>query len=37
MTGSAFNFQLGAIMAVIVTIVIYVAAAIIPNEPAHKH
>ncbi|OIK08348.1 DUF2929 domain-containing protein [Bacillus sp. MUM 116] len=37
MTGAVFNFQLGAIIAVVVTIIVYAASAIIPNEPAHKH
>jgi uncharacterized protein YggT (Ycf19 family) len=37
MTGSSFNFQIGAILAVCVTILVYVISALIPNEPVEKH
>jgi Protein of unknown function (DUF2929) len=38
MSGVGFDFKAGAIVSVIVTILIYVASAIIPNEPASsKH
>ena len=35
--GAEFNFMSGAIVSVGVTILIYIASAILPNEPAAKH
>ncbi|NRD78415.1 DUF2929 family protein [Bacillus sp. BRMEA1] len=35
--GAAFDVKLGAIMAVCVTILIFIVSAIIPNEPVKKH
>lgn len=35
--GAAFDFNLGAIISVCVTILIFAVAAIIPNEPAENH
>lgn len=37
MNGTAFDLKMGAILSVVVTILIYVVSAIIPNEPANKH
>jgi hypothetical protein len=37
MTGVGFDFIAGAIVSVIVTILIFVASAVIPNEPVQKH
>jgi uncharacterized membrane protein YdjX (TVP38/TMEM64 family) len=37
MNGAAFNPTTGAILSVGVTILIFIASAIIPNEPAEKH
>lgn len=34
MMGTAFNFTTGAVMAVIATIIILIAPAILPNEPS---
>jgi len=35
--GSVFDVKMGAIMAVCVTILIFVVSAIIPNDPVEKH
>jgi uncharacterized membrane protein len=37
MVGTTYNFETGAILAVVVTIMVYVVSAIIPNEPVEKH
>lgn len=37
MTGTAFNVQVGAVLAVVVTILVYAISAMIPNEPVEKH
>ncbi|MGF2615341.1 DUF2929 family protein [Rossellomorea vietnamensis] len=37
MTGAPFEFQTGAIIAVFVTLLLFVVSMIIPNEPVEKH
>jgi hypothetical protein len=37
MTGAHFEFQTGAILAVLVTILLFVVSMIIPNDPVEKH
>ncbi|CRK83482.1 YjzD family protein [Neobacillus massiliamazoniensis] len=37
MIGVGFDFKIGAILSVCVTILIFVASTIIPNEPVEKH
>lgn len=37
MLGVAFDLKTGAILAVCVTILIFVVSSIIPNEPVEKH
>lgn len=37
MSGAAFDFKLGAILSVGITILIFVMSTIIPNEPVEKH
>lgn len=37
MNGAAFDFKLGAIVSIGVTILVFVISAIIPNEPIEKH
>jgi len=37
MSGVPFDFTAGTILAVIVTIVIFILPAILPNEPEEKH
>lgn len=37
MNGAEFNFQLGALLAVITTFLIFVVSAIIPTEPIEEH
>jgi hypothetical protein len=35
--GGVFNFMSGAIVSIGVTVLIFIASAVIPNEPAEKH
>ncbi|OLS41796.1 YjzD family protein [Bacillus sp. MRMR6] len=35
--GGVFNFMSGAIVSIGVTVLIIIASAVIPNEPAEKH
>jgi uncharacterized membrane protein len=37
MVGTTYNVQTGSILAIIVTVMIFVISAIIPNEPVEKH
>jgi hypothetical protein len=37
MIGVGFDLKIGAILSVCVTILIFVASTIIPNEPVEKH
>ncbi|WP_413302070.1 YjzD family protein [Bacillus sp. 1P10SD] len=37
MSGVSFDFATGSIAAVVVTILIFVVSAVIPNEPVEKH
>jgi hypothetical protein len=37
MNGVAFDVKMGAILSIAVTILIFIASAIIPNEPANEH
>jgi hypothetical protein len=37
MNGAEFDFKLGSILAVVVTILLFIVSSVIPNEPAEKH
>lgn len=37
MNGVAFDVKVGSILAVAVTILVYVVSSLIPNEPVEKH
>lgn len=37
MIGSAYNFNLGALLTVVISVMVYALSAILPNEPAEKH
>jgi hypothetical protein len=37
MSGATFDFVSGAIVSVGVTVLIFIASAVIPNEPVSKH
>lgn len=37
MNGVAFDMKLGTILAVAVTILVFVVSSVIPNEPVEKH
>jgi hypothetical protein len=37
MSGVSFDFVSGSIAAVVVTILVFVVSAVIPNEPVEKH
>jgi hypothetical protein len=37
MTGATFDFVTGSILAVIVTVLLFVVSAIIPNDPVDHH
>ncbi|WP_335870002.1 YjzD family protein [Bacillus sp. 2205SS5-2] len=37
MNGASFDFETGAILAVIATLLIFVVSAVIPNDPIEKH
>lgn len=37
MIGTAFEFNVGAIIAVVATVLIFIVPQILPNEPVEKH
>jgi hypothetical protein len=37
MNGAAFHFETGVLIAVVVTILLFVLTALIPNDPIEKH
>ncbi|MGG3469811.1 DUF2929 family protein [Neobacillus pocheonensis] len=37
MNGVGFDFKLGSILAVAVTVLVFVVSSLIPNEPVEKH
>jgi hypothetical protein len=37
MVGTTYNVQTGSILAIVVTVMILIISAIIPNEPVEKH
>ncbi|MCM2533704.1 YjzD family protein [Neobacillus pocheonensis] len=37
MIGSAFDFKTGALLSVVVTILVFIVSALIPNEPVEHH
>jgi hypothetical protein len=37
MVGSTYNFNLGALLTVVVSVMVYVLSAVLPNEPVEKH
>ncbi|MDP4085117.1 MAG: YjzD family protein [Bacillota bacterium] len=37
MIGTTYNFEIGAILALVVTVMIFIVTSIIPNDPVEKH